>query len=335
MKLDLALVGQGAVTPAGIGAAAFAREPQAEAVPFVGQPEKQWPAFRVDPQAPALARWRSEPRLRRASPISFFLVEAAEQCLAGLSAEERRATGLVVAFSTGSLVYSRRFYAAVAREGRGAASPALFPETVFNSPVSHVATALGLGGAAYALVGDETAWIAALKTAWLWLREKEVTRVVVLGAEEFDPIVLDAYRAAGWLRRGSRFVPSEGAGGVLVRAAEAGDVKVLTEGEDGFPYRSRREAEEAARRALAGIDPAHGVLPSARRNWLAPVEAVATASRIAADPGPYLGEAFAASAAWATLRALSQLDTHPQILQPVWGLNHQVGTLQFAKRRSS
>ncbi len=85
---------------------------------------------------------------------------------------------------------------------------------------------LGLNGAAYALVGDESAWVSALKTASIWLKQGRVRQVLVLGAEEFDPLVLDAYRSARWLRRKDRagFLTSEGAAGILVRArASPGD----------------------------------------------------------------------------------------------------------------
>jgi 3-oxoacyl-(acyl-carrier-protein) synthase len=217
-------------------------------VAALGQPDQPWPVLRVDLKDPAFARWQREPRLRRASSITFFLVEAAEQALAGLSPADRAETGLIVAFSAGCLAYSRRFFEGIVTQGQSAtASPALFPETVFNSPVSHVASVLGLNGAAYALVGDETAWVAALKTASVWLRRSASRQVLVLGAEEFDPIVLDAYRSARWLRRQNSahgFLASEGAAGILVRRAGPEDARRITTARDGFDLshekRSRR-----------------------------------------------------------------------------------------------
>src|SRR6201999_2236874 len=102
----------------------------------------------------------------------------------------------------------------ILKHGQRTASPALFPETVFNSPGSHVAAVLGMNGAVYALVGDETAWIGALKTASVWLRRGRVKQVVVMGVEEFDPLVLDAYRSSRWLRESAGFLTSEGAAAV-------------------------------------------------------------------------------------------------------------------------
>ncbi len=335
MKLDLAIIGQGAVTPAGIGLEALRRnQPEPVLTAEVGRPGKSWPVLRVDPKAPELLRWQREPRLRRASALTLFLTEAANQALAGLSPAERAETGLVIAFSAGCLVYSRRFFEGILQEGQKRASPALFPETVFNSPGSHVAAALKLNGAVSALVGDETAWIAALKTAAVWLRMERVRQVLVLGGEEFDPIVLDAYRSARWLRPGAPFLASEGAAGVLVRPARPGDSRVISAAYDGFVYRTPREVAEAAQKLFHDLRlPCH---PTARRNWLGPLEEKMTRNRppLSGEEPPYLGEAFTASAAWNTLRALDRLSPEtPALALPLWGLNHQLGLVELSQSR--
>ncbi len=296
----------------------------------LGQPKAEWPVFRVDAKDPALVRWQHEPRLRRASAVTYYLVEAASQALAGCNADERAQTGLIVAYSAGCLAYSQRFFQSIVTQGQRSASPALFPETVFNSPVSHVAAVLGLNGAAYALVGDESAWVSALQTASVWLKQARVRQVLVLGAEEFDSLVLDAYRCARWLRRGrTTIVASEGAAAVLVTNAVDSDHPRLIEAHDGFIYRSRKEAEAAAAELLAPVDPALPVYASAGRNWLSTIESVALADRKWLPELPYLGEAFTASAGWHTLRALAQLREGQRAFQPVWGLNHQVAGLEL------
>jgi len=334
MKVDLAVIGQGAVTPAGVGLNGLNRLSVLATKPIKAMEGSDWPALRVDLKAEALARWQREPRLRRASAISYFMVEAAEQALAGVSAAARAETGIIAAFSAGPLAYSRRFFEGVITQGM--ASPALFPETVYNSPVSHVATVLGLNGAAYALVGDESAWVAALITASVWLKQERVRQVVVLGAEEFDPICLDAYRSARWLRRGNPeggFLAAEGAGAILVRRAEPADAQVISHARDGWIYRTKKEAAVAAESLLGESDPALPCHRSAQRNWLGPLEKKATAGRPSFPDAPYLGEAFTASAAWHTLRALNALSPQvPRLLQPVWGLNHQLGLLALEGR---
>ena len=328
MKTHLAILGQGAVSPAGIGVdALFGATPQAVETALVGKPEARRPVFRVDPKQPALARWQAEPRMRRASQYTLFLAEAAAQALGDLDAAARATTGLVVASSLGCLGYSRRFYEGIVSQGRKGASPALFPDTVYNSPVSHVAATLGLGRAAYALVGDETAWIDALQTASLWLRRGEAERVLVLGAEEFDPIVLDAAAATG--ERG-RFVPSEGAGGLLVGLTGKGTaVAEIAEARSGVPYRSRRQEAAAARRCLAALDPALPLYRNAGQNRFAALERDLAADRPAlpGDPLPHLGEAFSASAAWQTIRAVRAAGTASRLALPVWGLHCRVGAL--------
>jgi 3-oxoacyl-(acyl-carrier-protein) synthase len=340
MKIDLAVIGQGVVSPAGIGMDALLhRQPLPAPVAALGRPDQPWPVLRVDLKDPAFARWQREPRLRRASSITFFLVEAAEQALAGISPADRAQTGLIVAFSAGCLAYSRRFFEGIVTQGQRTASPALFPETVFNSPVSHVASVLGLDGAAYALVGDETAWVAALQAASVWLRNERVRQVLVLGAEEFDPVVLDAYRSARWLRRHNSapgFLTSEGSAGILVRRAGPEDARKITTARDGSIYRTKKEAASAAEHLLGESDPTLPCYQSARHNWLGSLEKNATANRtvVPIEDQPYLGEAFTASAAWHTLRALNCLNHHlPRLLLPVWGLNHQLGLLEMERQK--
>jgi 3-oxoacyl-[acyl-carrier-protein] synthase III len=346
-RIDLAIIGRGAVTPAGLGLDAMrAGKVAATPVEPSGHPGESWPVLRIDQKDPAFTRWQREPRLRRASPISFFLVEAAAQALGDATPEQRAQTGLIVAFSAGCLAYSRRFYEQIVRQSPRAASPALFPETVFNSPVSHVATVLGLNGAAYALVGDEAAWVSALITASVWLREGRVQQVLVLGAEEFDPLVLDAYRSARWLRRGQSargFLTSEGAAGILVRPAAAPSVipseardqfrptPVITTAADGFTYRTKKEAREAGEELFNAIPTGTPLFRTAQHNWLASLEESLTRNHPLAPEPLYLGEAFLASAAWRTLQAAHELSPHcPNLALPLWGLNHQFGLLELA-----
>lgn len=335
MKIDLAVVGQGAVTPAGIGLAALLENnPRATLVSEVEE-ETSWPVLRVDFKDPAFAKWQREPRLRRASPLSFFLVEAGEQALRNLDAGARKKTGLIVALCSGPLIYSRRLFEAILRQGQKAASPALFPETVLNSPVSHVASILGLAGDAYALAGDDVAWISALKTAAVWLKKGDLERVLVLGGEEFDPISLNAYRSAGWLKKKSRtgFIPSEGAAGILVQSSRAQTPSPLIKvAHEGFHYRSRHDVPEAVESCFGSIDPQLPLFKTADHNRFRETEAALATGRplVSGRNFSYLGEAFTTSAAWNTLRALTCLQpSQPHLLMPAWGASHQLGALEL------
>jgi 3-oxoacyl-[acyl-carrier-protein] synthase III len=338
MKTDLAVIGQGVVCPAGIGMAALLHAHPSETMsPFVSRPDHHWPTFRVNLNDPSLQRWQKQPRLRRASPIGYFLVEAAEQALMGSSAAHRAQTGLVVAFSTGCLDYSRRFFESIVAEGQKSASPMLFPETVFNSPVSHVASVLNLEGSAYVLVGDETAWIGALKTAWLWLEQERVEQVLVLGAEEFESASLDACHSAGWLKHRDdkpAFIPSEGAAGVLVRRTQPGDANIISQMEDGFIYRSKTEARSAAQRCFQQFDSSLPCAENPQRHWLGDVERRLLQARCRKlNKHAYLGEATTASAAWNTLRALALLgQSETRLLIPISGKTHQIAALQIERK---
>src|SRR5579871_838605 len=76
---------------------------------------------------------------------------------------------------------TRRFFEGVAKNGRRFASPNVFPETVFNSPTSHVAAVLGATGPCYSLVGDDAAWVSALDVASCWLANGSVEYALVIG----------------------------------------------------------------------------------------------------------------------------------------------------------
>jgi len=333
VKTDLAIIGHGAVTPVGVGIDAFlSATPKPQMTATLGEPKVEVPVLRVDLKDPSFARWQKEPRLRRASPMTFFMIESAEQALRGMATDDRAQTGLVVALSAGCLVYSRRFFEGILRNGQRTASPALFPETVFNSPGSHVASVLGLNGAVDALCGDESAWISALKTAAIWLRRGRVQQVLVMGVEEFDPLVLDAYRSARWLRQPG-FLTSEGAAALLVRTAGPGDQLVIARVHEGLPYRTRAEAAFAAVELFNGIDATIPCYRTARNTWMERLERETTEGRpeFSSAPPPHLGSAFTASIAWETIRAAAALDA-PRGLVPVWGLNHRVGYLELERR---
>ena len=160
---------------------------------------------------------------------------------------------------------------------------------------------------------------------------------MVIGAEEFDPIILDAYAKVRWLRRDGRFVPAEGAGALLLRRVQPDDKARVLAIREGFTYRNKAEARRAASELVgAAFLPRHpggrdkNVAPtvwrSAEHNWLAGIEDELHRRHCFDTPSalPYVGEAFTASAAWHTIRALS---TGGRFLQPVWGLNEQCSAL--------
>ena len=103
-------------------------------------------------------------------------------------------TALIFAISNGGVIYTKRFFHEIVKSGAAAASPLLFPETVFNAPASHLAAILGITGASYTLVGDGAVGILALKMAEDLMANPELDRCLVVGAEEADWLLCDAYR---------------------------------------------------------------------------------------------------------------------------------------------
>lgn len=333
----VAVAGRGAISPAGAGVEALLqRDPilNSELASLRTPGRKPYPVLRVDAKHPALDRWAREPRLRRASPVATFLVAAAAQALEGWKRPADSRLGIVGAFFCGCPAYSRRFFEQTIRQGQGAASPALFPETVYNSPLSHAASILGIGGAAYAVVGDDTAWAEAIRVGATWLALDEVDAVVVVAAEELDIISVEAYAAAGWLRPGTPFLPSEGAAAVLLCRPEletqADRIDAISL---GHTYRNPVGARAAARDAMTNFFPELPVFPTAGHSWLEGIAREATGARLGVADASYLGEAFVATAGWNTLRALGP-GMHPpagnEWVVPIWGQNHQISALKVS-----
>jgi hypothetical protein len=326
----MAVAGCGAVSPPGIGVEPLLRAaaaPEITGVPSLSRPDHSHQVYRVSTKQEPLRALAAHPRLRRASPVSLFMAEAVRQAGAGLSSAQWAATGLVSVFTTGSIIPSRRFFAGVLDQGHHLASPALFPETVYNSPASHVAAVHGMGGAAYAIVGDDAAWVEGLRIASLWLGSGRAERVIVVAAEEIEDVALEAYAAAGWMKDG--YVPAEGAGAVLLeRAAEKESRPTLEPSAVTHGYRHRREIPDLGRRVLAEVAPDLPVLPTAERTWLEKAERVAVKNENALSSPSYAGHAFAASAAWHTVRLLAAEKPGRLI---TWGLNAAVSGLAVWK----
>lgn len=322
--MEIEILSHGSVSPAGIGT-----ELLESGFPMMIHPETGGhPVSLVGRSDPALQKWEQSPRLRRASPISYFMVEAVSQALGGVPGIDLSRTAVVGAFFLGCMAYSVRFYSEMHAGGRRFASPILFPETVFNTPLSHVVSTLGIGGPVHTQIGDKSCWATALRTAECWLRLGMAEHVVVVGAEEFDPVSFHAFKAAGLLRHG-RLIPSEGAGAVLLGKASGGS-PLLSHLADGYGFPSKRVAGEAARECLASIPGNDPVMPSST-SWTAGIESRTAGDRLL---DPWINrdfEASTASAAWNTIRASKLIaeGAFPGIVVPCWGLTRQFSMLHL------
>lgn len=200
-KSKIRIAGMGWVTPLGTGLddvwdrIAAGEKPVAQELSSPHSPKKHL-CYTVPPRtADALGR---NARLRRSSVITYYSVAAALAALenAGIkmTPEVADRTAVVFAICSGGVVYTRKFYEMIAQQGAGAASPLLFPETVYNAPASHLASLLGTTGMSYTLVGDGSIGITALKFGEQLLETSDIDWCVVAAGEEMDWILCEAYR---------------------------------------------------------------------------------------------------------------------------------------------
>jgi 3-oxoacyl-(acyl-carrier-protein) synthase len=282
------------------------------------------------------------PRLRRASAISRFAAAAGLAALKEAKFDLDR-LALVFAISNGGVIYTRRFYSEIVKTGAQSASPLLFPETVFNAPASHLAAILGITGASYTVVGDGAVGILALKLAEDLIASSEIDACLVVGAEEIDSLVCEAYRQWRLLRdprqpqsqRG--MIVSEGAGAVLLRKS-GGDFEIDRIDAGGNFFR-RREAAGKLRRVVQHLDGKVAFcVGSANGTFVDEAERLALGNELPFySPKGALGDSVGASVLWQLIVATQALRTnslpnHPSVpsaraLVLACGLNQQFGGL--------
>ena len=326
--MSLGIAGMGWVTPlgsdlAGVWHRLLNRE--TALVQSIASPlGRAYPVFPV--AAEAIAGAPVHPRLRRASAISRFAavagLAALEDAKLTLDAETAARTALIFAVSNGGVIYTRRFYHDIVESGAQAASPLLFPETVFNAPASHLAAILGITGASYTLVGDGAVGVLALKMAEDLLANETLDRCLVVGAEESDWLLCDAYRKWRLVRSAPPIEPfqqpargtilSEGAGAILL--SRNGSVR-LEKIAAGTNFRKQSEAGDSLEKIFAEL--CEGaidlVVASANGTFIDAAERAAVlrncpSAKVFAMKGA-LGESVGASSLWQTICGAQALRT--------------------------
>lgn len=312
-------------------------------------------------RVPADTPFPSHPRLRRASAISRFAAAAGLAALARVKpAPSLDRIALVFAVSNGGVIYTRRFYSEIVTSGAQAASPLLFPETVFNAPASHLAAILGIYGASYTVVGDGAVGILALKLAEDLLASDDLDFCLVVGAEEIDPLVCEAYRQWRFLRKPSKptgrgMIMSEGAGAVLLERSDDGGVPSVEAAmsaariEQIVPGRNffrRSEAAAELGSVIARLENGIGFgIGSANGTFIDRAERTAVGNELPLySPKIALGESVGASIFWqltaaaqalktGTLPGALSLPANPRALVLACGLNQQTGGLTLRLSR--
>ena len=329
MREPISILAVGVSCPGGTGPAVLEAEWPSRRVSQITDPAITREVATIDLAAEPFNRWRMRPRLRRASPLSHHLIEAVAQILEARPDIDLSRVGLVGSFFIGCLVYSVRFYKGLTTDGRRFASPILFPETVVNTPLSHVVSELKIGGPVYSQTGDTSCWSTALRTAALWLANDDVEHVIVAGGEEFDPVFLDVMHSARWFGSRPEAGVSEGAGAVLLGKKSSQALAHITRIVDGFAFRNRAQAAKAAESLLAEFDAVIPVADTAA-NWTRRLAAKPLSGRMLSNCcGVPKFEAFTATCAWNTIRAVHSAE--PRVVVPFLGLSQQLGAIEISR----
>ena len=324
--MSLAIAGMGWVTPLGTGVdPVWKRLLQGEEASVTTISEKLTDAvysvFRVPDSA---LKAISHPRLRRASAISRFAAAAGLNALesAGLKPGSQNAERIAVIFaiSNGGVTYTKRFYHEIVGTGAQAASPLLFPETVFNAPASHLAAILGVTGATYTLVGDGAVGLAAITMAEELMQNEALDYCLVVGTEEIDWLLCDAYRRWRLLRLAPPIEPfsrqnrgmilSEGAGAIVL--ARDGFVTIERAHPGGY-FRKRAEAEKILKNILCDLSKGEIdlAISSANGTFIDQAESQAfhevVPNALVYTGKPALGESVGAGGLWQIILAAQAL----------------------------
>jgi len=323
--MSLAIAGMGWVTPLGSGVDSvwdqLLHGHEASATTVSEQfADRSYSVFRV-PQS-AMAGF-AHPRLRRASVISRFAAAAGLDALraAGVEAGSNgERTALIFAISNGGVIYTKRFYSNIVESGAQSASPILFPETVFNAPASHLAAILGITGATYTLVGDGAVGLTAIKMAEDLMANEALDHCLVVGTEEIDWLLCDAYRRWRLLRSAPPIEPfseqqrgmilSEGAGAILL--ARAGPFTIEC-AHPGGCFTKRAEAWKILKQILSDLKEGQidVIISSANGTFVDQAESEAV-RQIVPDAHVYtgkpaLGESVGAAGLWQVILAAQAL----------------------------
>ena len=315
--MSLAIAGMGWVTPLGNGADSIWQRlldgHEASTTTISEQfGNRSYDAFRVPESA---LTGLAHPRLRRASLISRFAAAAGLEALkaAGVKVDSENAEriALIFAISNGGVIYTKRFYRDIVEAGAQSASPLLFPETVFNAPASHLAAILGVAGVTYTLVGDGAVGILAIKMAEDVMANEALDYCLVVGTEEVDWLLCDAYRRWRLLRLAPPIEPfskrergmilSEGAGAILL--GRSGPI-TIERTHPGGCYGKRTQAEEILKRMLSDLNQTETdfVISSANGTFIDQAEQRALEQLIPDaviyTAKPALGESIGASGLW-------------------------------------
>jgi hypothetical protein len=203
-----------------------------------------------------------------------------------------------------------------------------------NTPLSHVVAELGIAGPIYSQVGDTSCWVSALRTACLWIENGDIDHVIVAGAEEFEPHLLDAFHALRWFTADHPFRIAEGAGAVLIGKKTPNAIAEITRIADGYTFRSRDQARIAGLECLGEFDMNAPIMDTAT-SWESQTAASLLSNRQLVSLSRGLRhDAFTASSAWNITLAARQRH-YPRLIVPHWGLSQNIAAVEISSAAES
>jgi 3-oxoacyl-[acyl-carrier-protein] synthase II len=211
---DVFITGMGVVFPGIVGNDAFVRRLQRPA---------RLEADTGNVAEADIAELLSARRVRRMSDYVKVSLAAAALCIRDAGIEDMgfmESCAAILGTAHGSSNYSECYYRQIVSEGISAANPMLFAEGVPNAGAAHLSLMLNLKGPCQTIIGSRTAGLDALRLAAARIAGGRWTRAIVGAAEEFSPVVNEAYRAAGVYGPGG-FVAGAGAVVLLLENRES------------------------------------------------------------------------------------------------------------------
>jgi 3-oxoacyl-[acyl-carrier-protein] synthase II len=197
---------------------------------------------------------------RRMNRLSLVSCAAVGQALAqaGLTAEERGETGLILATAFGGTSQCALFFDGLLAEGDRLVNPAHFPETVPSAPSGQAGLCFGLRGPSTTVCQQSLSSEYALLIARRMLDSGFARRLVILAVEEMGQPLLEGFAALGLLKRAYELTP----GGIrLSPRGVPGEAAVALVLETAAAARDRGAAPLAA---LVGVAAGGEALASAR-----------------------------------------------------------------------
>jgi 3-oxoacyl-(acyl-carrier-protein) synthase len=192
-RREAAITGIGVIAPGCIGNSAFIERLQGRAAPDEAQ------VGGIDDGQ--LADLINARRVRRMSEYVKLLLAATTLALRDAGAGENQdfapECGIILGSTHGAIAFSETYYRQVVQEGASAANPMLFAEGVPNVGSAQLSLMLGVRNGSQTIVGSRTAGLDALRLAALRIQTGVWERAIIGAAEEFHPLVNQAYERCG------------------------------------------------------------------------------------------------------------------------------------------